>query len=242
MITERQKIRRQKTIEKLKKLDITYNENLSHIEASEEIKLKSIDDICKRIFASFCAIQVACDINQGNDYEESVKFFKDLLKKFNVQNCLISKEKRVFDGTYTAQDAIDLDWEYETMWALMWAVNLVSDISNGAELCDCEGVIRFIVNNKSIDDLKAKCKLRDVEEILDMLDLYYMYHWAIVEYRINRDYVLITNNEVKPINTNLVNKDIKIADLNSSNVIERRRGLEWLISEENDWYNIELHT
>ncbi|MBQ8425098.1 MAG: DUF4272 domain-containing protein [Clostridia bacterium] len=242
MITERQKERRQNTIKKLKELDISYNENLSYIESSEEIKLKSIDEICKRIIASFCAIQVACDINQGNDYKESVEFFKGILEKYDIKNCFNEKEKRIFEGNYTSQDAIDLDWEYETMWALMWAVNLVDDISDGSLLCDCEAAITLIVTSNGFEDFKSKCHLRDIEEILDMLDLYYMYHWAIVEYRCFNNYAYITKENVEFVKTDIVNKKVKIGNLNSSNVVERRRGLEWLISNENDWYDIELNT
>lgn len=34
---------------------------------------------------------------------------------------------------------------------------------------------------KTYDDFKCKCKIRDIEEILDMLDLYYRYDWAVTE-------------------------------------------------------------
>ena len=39
-----------------------------------------------------------------------------------------------------------------------------------------------------------------------------------------------------------INPDTPIGNLNPEVVVERRRGLEWLISEESDWYNISLDT
>ena len=39
-----------------------------------------------------------------------------------------------------------------------------------------------------------------------------------------------------------VDKTLPIGDLNMEVVFERRRGLEWLISQENDWHEIALHT
>lgn len=66
------------------------------------------------------------------------------------------------------------------------------------------------------------CKLRSVEEILDMLDLYYRYHWACVEKR------------VRP--------ETNIGKLNPEVVMERRKGLEWLINEINEWDEISLDT
>lgn len=185
------------------------------------MSLKSYDDICKRAIACLITIQIACDINNGN-YQESLKFFLPFYKKYDVEDSLNSKEKRIVEGTYTQQDAIDMDWAYESYWALCWCLGLVKDIRDGGKLCDCNKAIDFVQNASSFDDFKSKCKRRDVEEILNMLDLYYRYHWATVEKRIN--------------------PETKIGNLDSSNVLERRRGLEWIISLEDDWYNISLDT
>ena len=55
-----------------------------------------------------------------------------------------------------------------------------------------------------------------------MLDLFYRYDWACTEKRLN--------------------PDTPIGNLNPEVVVERRRGLEWLISEEDDWFDIPLNT
>ena len=55
-----------------------------------------------------------------------------------------------------------------------------------------------------------------------MLDLYYRYSWACRE--------------------NKIDSITRIGKLNPDVVIERRRGLEWLISKETDWFNISLDT
>ena len=213
--------RRLKNNEFIKKQGIACYDDLPLVESSAEVKLKSIYEICNRVFTSFFAIQVAIDINNDN-YEESINYFKPKIEDLNLSQYLNQKERRVFDGTYTRQDAIDLDWEYEALWSLFYALGLVDDIKNGGMLCDCEYIINTMISCKNVKDLKSRAKLRDIEEILDMLDLYYRYDWACTEKRINP-------------NTN-------IGNLNPGNVIERRRGLEWLISDEDDWYNISLDT
>lgn len=53
-----------------------------------------------------------------------------------------------------------------------------------------------------------------------MVDLYYRYYWACKE--------------------KIVNPETSIGRLNSDVVVERRRGLEWIISDTKDWYNISL--
>ena len=55
-----------------------------------------------------------------------------------------------------------------------------------------------------------------------MLDLYYRYHWACVQKRMD--------------------SKTSIQQLNSEVVMEIRRELEWLISEKEDWNKISLDT
>ena len=216
--TEKQKERRIKNNQFLLNNGISINDNLLCNE--NNIQLKSIDEICKRAIACLLTIQIACDINNGY-YKESLEYFLPLYDKFGVKNSLNSKEKRIIDGTYSNQDAIDMDWAYESYWAICWCLSLVDDIKNGGELCDCEKAISFVMDSSSFENFKSKCKLRSTDEILDKLDLYYRYHWAI-------------NNRYVDSNTN-------IGNLNSSVVIERRRALKWILSNTDDWYDLELN-
>lgn len=222
--TEKQKNRRQKNNQILTQNGISINENLSCYE--NDVQIKSIDEVCKRAIACLITIQVACDINNGQDikseeYKDSFAFVGLLYKKYNVEGCLNSKEKRIIEGTYSKQDPIDMDWAYEAYWALCWCLSLVDDIKNGGEMCDCDKAISFVMDSNSYEDFKNKCKLRDIDEILDMKDLYYRYNWAI------------NNKKVDP--------NTSIGNLNPSNVIERRRALEWITSETDDWYAIQLN-
>lgn len=219
--TEIQKNRRLKNNEDLIKNNLTINENLLCSVKDSDVKLKSIDDICKRAIACLITTQIACDINNGK-YEESMEFFLPIYKKYDVENCLNSKERRIVDGTYTMQDAIDMDWAYESYWALCWCLGLVEDIKDASLLCDCEKAISFVINCKSFEEFKNQCQLRSIEEILDMHDLYYRYNWTV--------------------NNKKIDEKTNVGNLNSSNVIERRRALEWIISTEEDWYNLQLHT
>lgn len=214
--------RREKSNNKIKEMGILCLESLPILDEDMELNLKSLDDICKRAISSLLSIQIACDINAGNDYEESNKILSNLLKEYKVEDCLNPTEKKLFNGEYTQQDIIDVTWTYESYWSLVWALGLIEDISLPNEICDCEKAIKLVSEARSFDEFKAKCKLRDVEEILDMLDLHYRYHWACVE---------------KSINPNT-----PIGELNPEVVVERRRGLEWLFSEEEDWFEISLDT
>ena len=217
-----QELRKEKSNKFIKELGIDCLESLPLVESSEEVTLKSIDDICKRIFASVISIQLACDIDQGNDYEGSKNFFEGLLDKYGIKDCLLPDEAKLFDGTYNQKVVVNVTWNYEATWSLLWALGLVEDMNKPFAVCDSEKVVTLIAPCASIDEFKSKIKMRDIEEILDMLDLFYRYHWAVVDKNINP-------------NTN-------IGQLYPDVVWERRKGLEWLISKEEDWDEISLDT
>lgn len=206
----------------IKEKQIACLESLPLTESSDEVTIKSVDERCKRAIACLISVQLACDISSGNDYDVSKEFFEKLLRQYQVENELIEKERKLFEGTYTDQDAVDVAWTYETYWAVVWSLGLVEDIKASGEICDCERAIALVSECESFEDFKNQCHPRTVEEILDMLDLYYRYHWVCVEYTLN--------------------PETKIGDLDPEVVCERRRGLEWLVSEESDWNEILLDT
>lgn len=218
--TNNQKNRREKNNKILSKKKIAFSEKLVSRWDEDKVTLKSHEDICKRAIACLIAIQISCDARNGSK-EESLEFFMPLLEKFNAKDVLNSKEKRIIDGTYSEQDLVDMDWAYEAYWALCWSLGLVNDIADGGEICDCQKAIKFVVDSDSLDEFMKKTKLRKTDDILDMLDLYYRYNWAI--------------------NDSKVNPNSSIGSLNPSIVIERRRGLEWLVSDADDWYEIEMN-
>lgn len=218
--TNNQKKRREQNNKFLSKKNIAFSNSLISRWDEDKVTLKSHEEICKRAIACLILIQISCDIRKNNK-EESLKFFMPMLEKFGVMDVLNSKEKRIIDGTYTEQDIIDMDWAYEAYWALCWSLKLVKDISDGGEICDCQKAIKFVINSDSLKDFMKLTKLRKTDEILDMLDLYYRYNWAINDSRIN--------------------PNSSIGSLNPSIVIERRRALEWIVSDAGDWYDIEMN-
>ena len=73
--------RRNHSNEVITKLGIECFPDLPVIEESKDVKLKSVDRICRRAIASLLSIQLACDIIEGNNYEESRDYFINFLKQ-----------------------------------------------------------------------------------------------------------------------------------------------------------------
>ncbi len=216
--------RRKRNNEYIKGMGIACLDSLPTIESSSDVKLKDLDTICKRAVASLLSIQLACDIEEEKNYDESKTLFSGLLKEYKVEKELLDKEKKLFDNKYNRQDVRDIAWTYETYWAIVWALGLIDDseIKIPNDICNCKKAITLVGDCKTYEEFKSKTKIRDIEEILDMLDLYYRYHWACVEKR------------VRP--------ETNIGILNPEVVWERRKGLEWLVSSITDWNYISLDT
>ncbi|MDE6723961.1 MAG: DUF4272 domain-containing protein [Eubacterium sp.] len=217
--------RREKNNKFIKQKGIACLDNLPAIEASADVKLKDLDAICKRAIACLFSIQLALDIDSKKNYDESQAMFYNLLKKFKVEKDLSSIEKKLFyTKKYTNRDITNIVWTYEAYWAIVWALGLIDDceMKFPNEICNCKKAMSLVSDCETFEEFKDKTKIRNIEEILDMLDLYYRYHWACVEKR------------VRP--------ETEIGNLNPDVVWERRRGLEWLISNQSDWNYISLDT
>ena len=221
--------RREKTIEQLKKQGITYNPHLPLLPSGDKVNLKSPEEVKKRALACMLSIQLACSIRNGEDYSQSLAFVLGHANDWKLSiDDFLPKERSLIQNKYTqnnstveisGQNVIDVVWEYEAYWALIWAIDLISDkeLVNATKICNTERAMAISV---LIDTITTR--LRSVERILDKLDLFYCYHWACVE------------QSLRP--------ETKIGKLNHEVVMERRKGLEWLISEKKDWDEISLST
>lgn len=214
--------RRQKTHASLRELGISYNPYLPFFDDSKTSQPKDLEQMCRRAMTALLVIQVACDVQAGN-YDDAKTFIEQKLADYGLTDNLNQLETRIMTGQFSEQDVIDMAWTYESYWSLVWALGLIDDICDASTICDCDTAIRLVSQAESLDGFMASCRLRPVTEILDMLDLYYNYHWAVRNYQLHPE-------------------DTHIGNLNPSVVWERRRGLEWLLAEEQDWQDIELHT
>lgn len=212
--------RRNKTVERLKKEGVAINEQLPLLPSSEEVSFRSEDEIMNRIIAAYTAIQVACDIANGKDHQQSVDYMLGFMAKCKGdKSYLLEKENKILEGKCSKQDVIDVAWTYEAVFTLMWAVGYKADKYefDVSEKCSGEAVsydMVLIANGTS-----SKPNLKK-EKVLDALDLFRCYQWACAE--------------------KAKNPETPIGNIDPEVVAERLRALEWLISGEKDWFNIKL--
>lgn len=221
--------RRAESLRRLKKQKIAVNEHLPLLPASGEVRVKSLEEVKKRASGSFLCVCLACSIAQGENYQDSLGFVQSKLHEWDLyREDLLPKEQTLIWNRHTVsgseeditkQNVIDVAWNYESCYALLWSLELLVDreFGNATRRCDAQAAM---FSSNLIND--PATKLRSTDRILAMLDLFYCYHWACVE------------KQIRP--------ETAIGKLKPEVVLERRRGLEWLISEEKDWDKVSLDT
>ena len=218
--SENQRNRRKKNNTIIESMNIVTNKGLMTSWDDEEVVLRDKEDICKRAMCCILIFQIAYDYLVADDgYEEKIENHKTMIEKYGLMDLLNSKEKRIVE-CIDFKEAGNMTWASEAYWALCWSLGLVDDISDATTACDDELAMGLIKGTNSVEEFISKCNLRSKEEILDMLDLYCRLNWTIHESK--------------------TNPDVTIGDLDESVVAERRRGLEWIVSDVDDWYDIQI--
>ena len=200
------------SIEILKSQGVPFIDHLPLVYETSEVAPREKDEVIARAICSFAAIMCACTIKDNGELtDEDKQGTKDFLdNRFGCIDKLTRMERRVIEGEASCDEAVNMSWKYESLWALMWAMGLVNKLDFPKDTCDCDFVMKTFGS-----DFSERVKMRGTDEILQALDLIYRYHWACVNARVN---------------------GTKSAGLDEEVVMERRGGLEWLCCKgaEND--------
>ena len=201
------------SIEILKSQGVPFIDHLPLRYETGEVAPREKDEVIARVICSFAAIMCACTIRDNGELtDEDKRGTKDFLNnRFGCLDKLTRMERRVIEGEASYDEAVNMGWKYESLWALMWAMGLVEELGFPSEICDC----KFVMDTFIGDDFSGRVKMRGTDEILQALDLIYRYHWACVNARVH---------------------GTDSAGLDEEVVMERRGGLEWLCCKgaEND--------
>lgn len=216
--------RKETSLAYLKEKQVPYLESLPELPPLSELKVRSREEIARRAVALLIVIQYACDVAQEGDLPASKAFVADLLDKFGVADELTGDERDLLaQEEPSRQAAINIAWQYEAYWALLWALGLLDSLDFPDHTCDCEFAIQAVSSCDSFAKFLDKTTLRQPESILDEADKIYRLHWACVNDRIQGR---------EPA-----------AGLNESVVMERRRALFWMIGYRDEaWDDIRMDT
>ena len=220
-IYKSKEIRRRETLYKINlnvskyEIDYTYDFN--------DVKLKSINEICKRYISNLLSIQIAIDfINGVEEIDKSIAFFNNLVDIYDVRESSFRIENKAFNKEINESECFYLSFQCECLGVLAWVLGLKDIIEKPNKFSNINEMMKLVAICDNFDSFLGKCSLRSIDEILDEFDLYYTYHRICVSGRINYSY--------------------NYSSLNENIILERRRAFEWLFSNINDWNDLSLYT
>lgn len=230
-MTEEDKKRMARSIEKLKEENLPFLENM-HVSISEaNATIPEKELIIKRAVAMLITGIASEVYNEfGRDSEEArtgiSRFMEMFEEKYGFKEVLNEREKTYLE-TYIEDDREhnEFNWRYECPPVFLWALSL-QEMTDLSTICDFRGIIEFMRNN-DMKSLLEKSKLRTKDEIMDMLDYLYRVNWSAVNIRV---YPEEMKGYTFPYDESIVHF--------------RRLALEWLVQPEKNIEDVEneLHT
>ena len=193
---------------------IKTNTNLPCLAESGNTTLRTSEEVVNRIYA-LLAVSV---LGEGLEKEK----VEQLISAKSIQS-FTPKEQSILGLTeLDDQQQAYATWRYESLYALLWAVNMFPDLKYASDICDVSAVVSTIFKPTRAE-FEQQAQLRSTEEVLNELDKTYRMNWACVDARIK-------NAQVS-------------GSINSSVVYERHYALNWLTNyQDQAWDNVQTNT
>lgn len=210
--------RKENSEEILKKEGIKINFNLPEIESEEQTTIRTPEEIATRVTVLAITNLAAFD---SIEPEEAVSYLKD----FNLWTHATPDEQEFLNHP-TEDKKFQETWKCECIWVLLWALKIVDTLPFPNDLCDLNDVPaeNYPVDGEKDpnDFINTPYQVRSKSEILNANDLYYRYHWACVDARLN---------------------GMDMTSIDSGVVYERHYALNWLITYmDQEWDDVSCDT
>ena len=193
---------------------IKTNTNLPCLAESGNTTLRTTEEVVNRIYA-LLAVSV---LGEGLEKEK----VEQLISAKSIQS-FTPKEQSILGLTeLDDQQRAYATWRYESLYTLLWAVNIFPDLKYASDICDVSAVVSTIFKPTRAE-FEQQAQLRSTEEVLNELDKTYRMNWACVDARIKNEQVS--------------------GSINSSVVYERHYALNWLTNyQDQAWDNVQTNT
>lgn len=162
----------------LKARGIPINEALPVVELESSIRLRPVDEMVSRVLALCYVVLLG---QPDNGFALSV-----LQARYDAKNKLSPNERALADKRkLTPAEKHDVTWRYEAMAAVLWVLGYLDELPYPDNEIDAELLVNLISPHRE-KDLIGSAKPRRISQILDVIDLYYRFLWAIRDAEINK--------------------------------------------------------
>jgi hypothetical protein len=211
--------RKARSDEQLAARQITVPADLPPLVSEPELRLRSPEDVLRRMLALFVVAIRAESLNSSTPITVA-----DLQQRFPPAFANLTDAERAFlaQEAPAAQEITQFLWRYEAILVLQWALGLQESLPFADAICDVASISSTVIE-RGTEGLRKQPVARAGSEILDALDLHYRLHWA------SRQAIL--------------KKTPVPAGLNDGVLQERHHALNWLVRfEDRDWDDVDTPT
>lgn len=212
--TEEQLSRKSKSESLLNSNGIKVNKNLPCTANSINTALRTKEEVIDRAYA----LMIIAAYGEGVKKEQLQKPISEKqIKDFSTKEQSVLGVEEMND-----QQRAYCTWRYESLYTLLWALNIVPEIKYPSEICNVKEVVSAILQ-PSRSEFINQAKLKSKEEILNELDKTYRINWACVDARLKGEQVG--------------------GSINPSIIYERHYALNWITKYQNqEWDNVQTNT
>jgi hypothetical protein len=179
--------------------------------------VRSNDEIIKRVSIMAGMVYIA--------HQAPTSIIKEWIEEQGLYSHVTEFEKDILEKNeeeVTPEEILKIKWYVESLWALVWVLginkNFQVDKPVGDDLIQMVPDVRK-KQNSSI--LKAKTLMLSEKEIYEQADFYYRVHWHCVDTRL---------------------KGLNSSQFDEGTIMGRRKALDWVITPEEEWDEIDLST
>lgn len=212
--TDEQLIRKERSESILESNGIKVNKNLPCVSSTEDMNLRSTQDVVDRAYA----LLIIAVKGEGIEQEHLVKTVDaKRIDSFTPREKYIFQAQKLND-----EERAYATWRYESLYVLLWALGKMENLKYPSDICDVGEIVGKIFQ-PSREDFENSVQLRSKSEILDELDKIYRMNWACVDARIKGQQVS--------------------GNINPSVVYERHYSLNWLTNYlDQSWDDVQTNT
>lgn len=163
----------------LSKRGIAINQFLPLIESEDETRLRSPDELLRRLVALWAV--------SGTAFLKDDPHFRDYVESTGTQSWLSAKERKfLVNDARSERDYIAFSWRLEALYFLVWCGGLVDQIDLPVDESSIGAIAHLFPDNmEAPDKLASALRMRGKAEILDWADKLYRLHWAVRDARLN---------------------------------------------------------
>jgi hypothetical protein len=207
--------RKKNTEQILRSLNIPFIDHLPLIEEEQDVKIRTSQDIAKRVLVLTYLNYVS---EEPNDRDKVIAF----LKEQELWDSVSDDEKQLFSKQLSDKEHINISWRSEAIWLLLWVIKKVDTINLPEDEVSIPQILEllpdFMTDTKNF---VQSASIRTVAEILDLSDLTYRLQWATRHIELN---------------------NLETLDINSSIIQERHYAINWVTYYEDNWDDITTDT